>query len=424
MRSIIVLGLKGVVTSSQTEMLDAKEAAVERRGWQRFAAAACFGLLTIFMYPVLAAWTLAFDENVAYWWGMFAFWWTLPMPFAFVGLWIIFYNMTKPKRGLLLGFFVIPSVVFFLIGAYLKSKSNHISDKLVSSDCSAAGQFGIRPLDLAYYDAAEKYKTCNTPEVEAALGAPILFQSCPKYKEWRKEGDNAKHWDYLQFLETTFLCSGFCKGGQESLWTREETKHDACAVVVYNVMRSKVGRLTTLLMAYPMIIIFVFLIWMHFTRPSFQMWTEHLRGQGHIPNNLLEHAKQAVQYGAVKGTEAMEALEERAKLAAQYGAERGHQAYDAMHERYDHWRAPEPAVFAPAPAPGPRPPMQAGLASPSDTQQLYSQSLTPTSQLSYRQSMATTPQAPYQPAPTGQTVPAPSMGQSMAPRPPPTDPLM
>lgn len=218
------------------------------------------------------------------------------MPFCFILLWFVTVRfMEKPKRSWIMASFIVPCVIFFLLGGSLRSRAGHIVSNLIFSDCGAHPD--VRDLELAYKNAASKYETC-TKGVDHA----VLFQTCPNYETWLEEGKNKKYWEYLQFLETSFSCSGFCHATSNSLWTYREVNGDSCALIVANVFRTKVSRIALMLMMYPIFVLFGFLVWNIAVRSSFQTWTQgqHHWNQERLHDfqDQLSHVKEIVEHKA------------------------------------------------------------------------------------------------------------------------------
>lgn len=242
----------------------------ENRSWDLVNAGILFALFTIFAYPLLACWSMSYDENVQYWIGTYMFWWTVPIPIWFFIFYFIQINMTRPKAAMVVWTFILPCVIFFLVGGSLRFRAQLVMDRISGEDCSVHKD--NRALVKAHERAVEKYKECHPAGGKS--GFDVLFQSCAKYETWRKEDGNKKTWDYLQYLETNFACTGFCQPAEESLWSHKEyyekSNWDACFNVVYSVMLSKVARGGLMLMIYPVFVIVGFLIWHYSVRPTFQ----------------------------------------------------------------------------------------------------------------------------------------------------------
>lgn len=246
---------------------------------QQFAAGFGFALCTVFAYPLITSWVLGVDRSVGFWFGRYMLYWTVPIPLGFLLVILLQLRLAQPKRSLLIFTFVIPTCIFFLTAASMSSNSVHLSDRLASVDCRTFAS--MRPIAQSYALAWEKYDECNAGRNESRLALP----QCENYGTWLKEEDNARIWGYLQFLETNFECSGFCKPADRLLWTLGEAPYsrDSCAVAIISVMRSKVSRLTTQLMIYPLAALFCFLIWLYSTRTSI---AAYFRERRHLEKQL------------------------------------------------------------------------------------------------------------------------------------------
>lgn len=228
---------------------------------QKFAAAFCYGCFTVFCFPLMSAWMVAFDQDVMYWFGTYVFWWTIPIPFGFIGVFYYHLRRGRLKRGVLLGSVIIPCVIFFLLGTSLRFKSERLRDHLLSIDCQTFPQ--MKELEDASKEATQLYDKCNPRDYD------ILFPACPDFKKWSKDTDNEKTWSYLQHLETNCLCTGFCKSGIKPIWTHtKEWSHDPCAMCVVSAIDAHIWRVGEQMMAEGLIILMVFLVWHFFMEPS------------------------------------------------------------------------------------------------------------------------------------------------------------
>lgn len=236
-----------------------------------FGSVLAFALFSVFLFPILACWVLAFDVNVSFWFGRYIFWWTLPVPFFF--LFVVFRQIkaSKPKRGLLLATWICPCVLIFILAGILNSQTSHLADRLVSKDCRTFPT--IRPISQSYWRAKDHLDACLSNQTYY-LHSMTVFNACPKYKEWYKQEEHPEYWDYLHYLEDNYECSGFCvpvPGGVWSLTDSTSTK-DSCSKAVVAVLHSKIIRITHQLMATPMVILFGVLVWVFAVRPTFQAY--------------------------------------------------------------------------------------------------------------------------------------------------------
>eukprot|EP00746_Dinoflagellata_sp_MGD_P016384 gnl/MRDRNA2_/MRDRNA2_136954_c0_seq1.p1 gnl/MRDRNA2_/MRDRNA2_136954_c0~~gnl/MRDRNA2_/MRDRNA2_136954_c0_seq1.p1 ORF type:complete len:383 (-),score=63.36 gnl/MRDRNA2_/MRDRNA2_136954_c0_seq1:2-1150(-) len=316
----------------------------ENRSWDLVNAGILFALFTIFAYPLLACWSLSYDENVQYWIGTYMFWWTLPIPIWFLIHYFIQIQMTKPKGAMVVWTFILPCVIFFLLGGSMRFRAQSVMDRISGEDCTVYKD--NRALVQAHERAVEKYKVCHPAGGKS--GFDVLFQSCAKYETWRKEDGNAKHWDYLMYLETNFACTGFCQPAEESLWSHKEyhekSNWDACFNVVYSVMLSKVARGGLMLMTYPVFVIVGFLFWHYSVRPTFQKMSEGTHG--HWKSGFFEKASEVANFARGKAHDAYGAV--------QHGVEHIKDDVNKMYSPRQPMPAPPPQPVSMA-APPPQP---------------------------------------------------------------------
>lgn len=287
---------------------------------QLFAAAFFFSCMAVFLFPLISAWDLAFDPNVEYWFGRYAFWSTLPIPLGFLFTYVYHTRRGRPRKGLVMGSVIIPCVIFFLVGAMFKFEIAKLVDHLNSVDCQTYEKMKV--LSDAVADAQKFYKQCDP----ADFGS--LFHSCPKYQTWRKENDHEETWDYLQYLETNFECTGFCKSGLHPLWiSARDRPRDPCAGCVVSVMRTRIGHNALVLMVYSILTLFVFLAWIFIMRPTIIKMSHEMKFRKPLFDRLAEQAG----YGSLRGQ----------PNAGSMGP--GSMGPGSM--------GPGPAVFMPAPSP-------------------------------------------------------------------------
>lgn len=244
---------KDVVAKAQAE---AKEFSNTIRGtWspgQLFAISFFVMCFLVYLFPLMSVWDLAHDTHVSYWFGTYAFWWTLPIPLLFIGVFLYHLRRHHPKRKAVMISIIVPCVTFFLIGASFKVKSDGLMDKIIFDDCGAHDPY-IRELETAAIDAEKFFKECNPMAFRA-----VTLENCPDFKEWRKSRE--KEWNYLQYLEIECGCSSFCHSGI-NVWTPPEamSHQDACSNCVLSVMRTKVQYVSFQLMGYAIIVTVAFL---------------------------------------------------------------------------------------------------------------------------------------------------------------------
>lgn len=241
-----------------------------RTSWdlgQLFAFAFFICCFLVYLFPLMSVWAVAFDTHVTFWFGNYPFWWTLPIPLMWFA--VLLYHMRRhyPKRKVVMISIIVPCVVFFLLGASLKVKSDHLMDTIIYDDCGTRiGEYSkiFGDLDQAANEAERYFEQCNPS------GIPIVtLENCPKFSEWRKP--RAKEWDYLQYLENHCACTNFCHTGRRSVWTPPAVQaHDSCSNCVLSVMRTKVQHVGYQLMFYAILVLVVALLWIRLMKSTLE----------------------------------------------------------------------------------------------------------------------------------------------------------
>lgn len=233
-------------------------------GWSLFTSSLLMASLLLFSWPVIIAWHLAFDGNIVYWFGTFLFWWTIPIPFWFFGVYAT-HMIIRPGKSLVTGSIVIPCVVIFLLGGVLQSRAGHLATKLRNRDC---GTFPlIRKLELSLFEAQEKQEQC----LASATHPNVLFNGCNQYEKWLEEGENGRHWPYLQYLESQFECTGFCTSGRPIWMYAKEAGKDPCASALALFLESQVMYGAKQMMGSSISLVFVTVIWVFLTKPTIEV---------------------------------------------------------------------------------------------------------------------------------------------------------
>mmetsp|Transcript_13449 Transcript_13449/g.22146 ORF Transcript_13449/g.22146 Transcript_13449/m.22146 type:complete len:256 (+) Transcript_13449:79-846(+) len=168
---------------------------------------------------------LAFDPIVA---NLFGVW---PLCAAIGPLILILVafliNLTKCLPGRLAALIGIvgPSIVLFF-GAYrLGIESLGMSAGFVSTDCVTFQR---------KYELSQSWKAAS--DFKAGCSGASTIQECPNY-----EGELAKNpdWNFLQYLETSTGCGGWCAPGK-TLWVFPSGVRDPCSVVVGEALSARV----------------------------------------------------------------------------------------------------------------------------------------------------------------------------------------
>jgi len=240
------------------------------------------------LFPLMSVWDVAFDTHVTFWFGNYPFWWTLPIPLMFLVVFAYHMKRHHPKRKAVMMSIIIPCVVFFLLGASLKVKSDHLMDHIIYDDCGTHSQ-QFRDLDMAATEAEKKFAQCNP----SGFGA-VTLENCPDFAEWRKP--HAREWDYLQFLENDCGCTNFCHSSRMSVWTPPAARaHDACSNCVLSVMRTKVQHVGNQLMLYAILILVIALVWLRLMKNALLELGAEMRA--HIDDPNIPHSQRSSHSG-------------------------------------------------------------------------------------------------------------------------------
>lgn len=230
-------------------------------GWNAFAYYLLLSCWLLFSWPVITGLHLSYDDNITYWFGSSLFWWMIPIPFWFLAVYAV-KIILRPKKSLIMGSMVIPSVVIFLLGGMLMSKSGHLASKLRNRDC---GTFPlIHKLEMSLWDAQEKRKEC----LSTATHPNVLFSSCKLYESGLKEEENERHWPYLEYLESQFECTGFCIPGEPIWMYSKEAGKDPCASALALFMETQVQSASKQMMGFSILLVFVTVGWVFATKPT------------------------------------------------------------------------------------------------------------------------------------------------------------
>jgi hypothetical protein len=91
-------------------------------------------------------------------------------------------------------------------------------------------------LDAAWRSAAGIYEVClqrvatATNATTEATAALVSLGDCSEYKMRSPERDlYAKQWNYLEHLENSQACTGWCTPGERGLWSTAHRAMDLCS---------------------------------------------------------------------------------------------------------------------------------------------------------------------------------------------------
>lgn len=213
-----------------------------------FPAVFTLAIFAMFSPVLIIGLDVARDPSVQYWIGygtLKCMTWVIVL----VIICHIFHLVAaRPRFYPMLCSTVIPSLMILLAGIYLMMPTRHVGAMLRSDDCTSFSK--KLQVDNAYRSAAQIFDTCVqrvalSTNSTAEATAPLLdvtdcseFQTAPsdvisEYKE---------PWAYLQKLEETEGCSGWCTPGEPTIWTRQHYVLDLCSKAAGNVISGKVQR--------------------------------------------------------------------------------------------------------------------------------------------------------------------------------------
>jgi hypothetical protein len=140
-------------------------------------------------------------------------------------------NQAPNKSGVILALF-LPSLLLLIDANSTLEHARERMDKLLSTDCEAFKDKAF--LQKEWEAAYSAFVTCaNQTQAQAALPTPELMkdfrlQDCTEYPSLL--AGHRTSWTYLQYLETSEGCSGWCYPAQQ-LWSIKPSK-DSCSAVV------------------------------------------------------------------------------------------------------------------------------------------------------------------------------------------------
>mmetsp|Transcript_31341 Transcript_31341/g.68668 ORF Transcript_31341/g.68668 Transcript_31341/m.68668 type:complete len:282 (+) Transcript_31341:146-991(+) len=244
-----------------------------------------FALFGLFLFPTMATLHLYNDPSVRYWIGGGILVVAI-LPFLFLGQYVYHSWRTKgePSKLAIYLSLTLPIFLFFIVGLVLLFMSSHLADDLVYRDCTTVPR--IKPLRLSYDDAREFHgcclraaghaeATCRDPAVDLGprnLGY-LTIENCEGYEEKYQQTEHQKNWDYLQFLEENYACTGVCTPSFFPIWStpsRVPGAKDACVSSIAGIMKGKVLNVAWQIMVYSLVVLFGFLLWLLIIQPWIQ----------------------------------------------------------------------------------------------------------------------------------------------------------
>lgn len=221
------------------------------------------GLLCLFGSPMIVAWNLGMDSDVAYWIsavGMFS----LSIPLYVIIMHFVQLRALQNEKPLpkyvFLWIVLLPAIFFSIIGGIYYTQGKHYAADLSLLEC--AGDNLV--LQKAYTTAQGLWNACVASELQKNGGKPLIdypsIQSCPDFKSESNGGkqnwkgyDNREmtfgsavgvpwrvEWDYLAHLEVKYECASWCHAPEAvfkpRLWSTAGAPAEPCQNFVAHKM--------------------------------------------------------------------------------------------------------------------------------------------------------------------------------------------
>jgi len=225
-----------------------------------------FVLLLMFGMPVVSTYWLSFQPNVVYWVGRQGrFVVFICATWLLVGYGLLKRSLAN-RRAFAILLIAFPACALMINGAFIKLTALNASTQLQSEDCTSfQGKFRMEAAWQAAHDILE---SC-TAEQAQITGAPInevaalmKLEDCSDYvrslPQWRNE------WLYLQTLERTDHCSGWCRQ-HEPLWmpgrkVSPYVTRDRCSLTAAVDLDTQVRRTSMQIIVYCVVFMIVILL--------------------------------------------------------------------------------------------------------------------------------------------------------------------
>lgn len=193
----------------------------------------------LFVMPIYLVLLIGGDINVRKWFPHISFF-VCVLPILYLITFFAHHVTKRPSRILITLTLVGSCVLLLVISDVFLFEAYHKAPMFASTtDCMSWKE--KRELQqqwkLAhnFYTACLGNKTQKTQSAATKLVPEHRIQDCPNYdKEMKAHPD----WAYLEALEATQHCAGWCNE-EEPMWTRSKVK-DACSPVVAQILKDKV----------------------------------------------------------------------------------------------------------------------------------------------------------------------------------------
>lgn len=236
-------------------------------------------LFAIFTAPMINGVRLSEEPNARYWVGQMGYG-VLAIPPILIFTHIVQSYYRRPLYFSVILSCAVPPLLLLVIGYNYMVPVNQIVSRLLSTDCTTF-QTKFR-IEQAYKQANSFYNDCLNAEAKnrsttvEVVRKDTLISQCPDYNP--KASGYEREWMYLQSLENTENCAGWCFVGEGALWTHNPLQWDSCAAAAGTTMKNTVAAnaarmMETGIIGFGIAVLLIFLIneWMmNSTDPDFQ----------------------------------------------------------------------------------------------------------------------------------------------------------
>jgi len=222
-----------------------------------------FAVVVLLSWPMSSIYFLYQKPSVAYWFGHFEeilgagiIIWTVIVYFIFVAKMI--------GRGTAtVCLLVLPCTILAMSSELQELQFQFIGQALLSQDCSS---HHTKVEIQGAWAAAKNVSTNCNKYLQDITGSPLeelekirRFENCPGY--WEARAGHEKEWAYLQGLETSYQCGGWCTPDYP-LWAVSKTPLDSCALAAGYAMGHSIDHMGSQVSAFSFIVIISVSLWL------------------------------------------------------------------------------------------------------------------------------------------------------------------
>jgi len=195
----------------------------------------CF---VIYIIPIWLTYQIGRDDQVQRWITKYC-WVVVLLPLLYLFTHVYHVMKGVPNKILVVTCLLGSSVFLLVLGDIVLLKSYYRGNEFAAQDCLSfpakhATEMQFQNAKLYYANCVNEISNQTGVSIPAAVSL-YRITDCMNYNYQVKHNPD---WPYLQRLEETFRCGGWCSPGQP-LWTFQFTK-DSCSRAVADTLRYKV----------------------------------------------------------------------------------------------------------------------------------------------------------------------------------------